>query len=303
MEVRSIKKSEIELFVKLNDNPNRFKETVKGLWQRGLSKPKWCFIIEDQDEIIGRVGYWTPDNESGAVIFGLKLPWESSNLLKIGKNLLKESMSAMKGYGIKQIDSQIASSDGKKYAFSKILYEQVGLEVIQSKKSYILKTDDYEKQEQNRLQYTSLESVGKDFFLDVIVEVTKNTLDNEDQLNIEDLGAKEAAEQHFSSLKAIDYSPKDWLIGKSDNDVIGLVIPQILFEDVGTINYIGVIPDKRGKNYVKDLLAQGVENLIKRDVRKIIADIDVENYPMENALKTMGFKEENKLINYRKILG
>ena len=303
MEVRSIKKSEIELFVKLNDNPNRFKETVKGLWQRGLSKPKWCFIIEDQDEIIGRIGYWTPDNESGAVIFGLKLPWESSNLLKIGKNLLKESMSAMKGYGINQIDSQIASSDGKKYAFSKILYEQVGLEVIQSKKSYILKTDDYEKQEQNRLQYTSLESVGKDFFLDVIVEVTKNTLDNEDQLNIEDLGAKEAAEQHFSSLKAIDYSPKDWLIGKSDNDVIGLVIPQILFEDVGTINYIGVIPDKRGKNYVKDLLAQGVENLIKRDVRKIIADIDVENYPMENALKTMGFKEENKLINYRKILG
>ena len=212
-------------------------------------------------------------------------------------------MSAMKGYGINQIDSQIASSDGKKYAFSKILYEQVGLEVIQSKKSYILKTDDYEKQEQNRLQYTSLESVGKDFFLDLIVEVTKNTLDNEDQLNIDDLGAKEAAKQHFSSLKAIDYSPKDWLIGKSDNDVIGLVIPQILFEDVGTINYIGVIPDKRGKNYVKDLLAQGVENLIKRDVRKIIADIDVENYPMENALKTMGFKEENKLINYRKILG
>jgi RimJ/RimL family protein N-acetyltransferase len=303
MEVRSIKKSEIELFVKLNDNPNRFKETVKSLWERDLSKPKWCFIIEEQDEIIGRVGYWTPDNESGAVIFGLLLPWESSNLLKTGKNLLKKSMSAMKGYGIKQIDSQIASSEGKKYGLSKILYEQVGLKVIQSKKSYILKTDDYEKQDQNRLEYTSLESVGKDFFLDLIVEVTNNTLDNEDQLNIDDLGAKEAAEQHFQSLKAIDYSPKDWLIGKLDKDVVGLVIPQILFEDVGTINYIGVIPDKRGSNYVKDLLAQGVENLIKRDISKIIADIDVENYPMENALKTMGFKEENKLLNYRKRLG
>jgi len=89
---------------------------------------------------------------------------------------------------------------------------------------------------------------------------------------------------------------------KSNNEVVGLVIPQMLYEDVGTINYIGVIPAKRGNNYVKDLLAQGIENLIERDITEIIADIDVKNHPMENALQEMGFKEKDKLINYRKRL-
>jgi len=302
MEVRSIKRNEIDLFLKLDNYPQRVKETVKGLWNKGLSKPKWCFIIKEQGEIVGRVGYWSPEDEKSVLLFGLLLPWESSSLLKLGKSLLKESMSAMKDYGIKQIDSQIASSDGKKYSLSKILYEQVGLEIIQSKKSYILNTADYKDQVQNRLNYTSLKNESKDLFLDIIIEVTKNTLDNEDRLNIEALGEKEAAEQHFNSLKAIDYSPEDWLIGRLEDEIVGLVIPQMLYEDVGTINYIGVIPDKRGSNYVKDLLAQGIENLIERDITEIIADIDVKNHPMENALQEMGFKEKDKLINYRKRL-
>jgi len=49
-------------------------------------------------------------------------------------------------------------------------------------------------------------------------------------------------------------------------------------------------------------LDKGIKNLFERDVSKIIADIDVQNFPMENALLKSGFKEEKKIFVYDLIL-
>lgn len=300
MKVRNITAKELDLFVSLSQNPNQFKKVVQGLWQKNLSAPQSCFILEENNEIIGRVGYWFPskDNES-AVIFGLELPWENKNLLKYGEIILNDSFNYLKKQGVKVVDSQLDSSEQEKYELSKKLYKIIDMKIIQSKKRFFLNIKEYDFTEENRLNYISLKKVGKDYFIDIIRRVTKNTLDMEDLLNIKNFGEEEAALHHFESLKNIDYSPEDWQIGVLKEDVIGLIIPQVLNEDIGTINYIGVVPNKRGNSYGRDLLDRGIKNLIERDINKIIADIDSKNHPMEAALKNIGFRKEKKLLNYR----
>ncbi len=303
MEVKTINKKEIKEFTGLDKDPAQFEKAVKNLWNNGLSFPNWCFTIAQKDKIVGRVGYWAPaDNHKEVRIFGLSLPWQSDKLFQIGEELLKESFKAMYSYGVKHIDSQLDSSAGEVFILSQKLYKHVGLDQIQAKKRYNLDISEYDYTGNNRLRYKSLKEIKEESFIEIIKKVTRGTFDKEDQLNIEKDGEYKAAKKHYCSLKSIDYSPDNWFIAYHNKDLVGLVIPQHLNGDLGTINYIGVIPAKRGNGYVIDLLDKGIKNLIKRDINEIIADIDIENYPMEKGLLKMGFTKENKLLNYRKEL-
>jgi len=303
MEVKRIKKNEIDTFTSLSEKPNKFGKIVLNLWDNGLSYPKWCFIIEGRDQVLGRVGYWSPHRgNSTARIFGLSLPWESEQLFKTGENLLKESFEYLKDNEVKYIDSQLDSADGEKFVLSQNLYQYLDMQKIQSKKRFILKTKNITSADNKRLRFISLKETDVDFFIKVLKDVTKGTLDREDRLNVKKDDKLKAAEKHFYSLKSIEYSPENWFLAYDKQEIIGLIIPQVLSNTKGTINYIGVIPEQRGKGYVIDLLDKGIKNLIKRNIDIIIADIDVENYPMKKALLNMNFKEQKELINYRKKL-
>ncbi len=302
MEVRTIKENEINLFTSLDNDPKSFEKTVKKLWKDKLSSPNWCFIIKENENIIGRIGFWTPNkNNKSAIIFGLKLINKNNDFIEIGTKLLKDSFNIMKQKGFKYIDSQLDSVD-EEFSFNKKLYKNIDMEIIQSKYRFKLVTKNYNYSLNNRLKYKPIKETSKDYFIKILKEVTKKTLDREDKQNIKRHGELKAAEKHFDSLSSIEYSPDNWFLGYNDSKVVGLIIPQLLFDSIGTINYIGVVPKNRGNGFVIDLLDKGIRNLIERDVNEIIADIDTDNKPMKIALNKMGFKEKNSLINYRKNL-
>ncbi|MCK4259982.1 MAG: GNAT family N-acetyltransferase [Halanaerobiales bacterium] len=128
--------------------------------------------------------------------------------------------------------------------------------------------------------------------------MTRDTLDKEDQLSIKSLGEEETATKYFAILKDIDYRVDYWKLGYIEDSLVELIVPQKFNEEVGAINYIGVVPETRGNGYVVDLLQKGTEILFNDGVKKIIADIDKENFPMENVLIKIGFKEENIVLIY-----
>jgi|AntRauTorckE6833_2_1112554.scaffolds.fasta_scaffold00459_14 RimJ/RimL family protein N-acetyltransferase len=299
MEVRTVNENKMNLFTSLDENPKGFERTVKRLWNHNLSSPYWCFIIKEKGNIIGRVGFWAINNDNKvARIFGLSLPWKSNKYIKTGEKLLKDSFRAMKDYGFVYIDSQLVSLD-EKFLLNKRLYENIGMEVVQSKYRFKTTTQNYNYSANNRLSYKPIKDVGKDFFIEMIRKVTKKTLDSEDIINIGKNGELEAAQKHYDSLSSIEHSPENWFLAYNNSEVVGLIVPQILINNNGAINYIGVVPEKRGNGYLIDLLDKGIRNLIKRNVNEIIADIDIENYPMKTALTKMNFEEKFNLINYR----
>lgn len=303
MKVYNITEKEMNKFVSFSKDSTNFRKTVKSLWDDGLSLPKWCFVIEEEGKTVGRIGYWAPpDNKRDIHIFGLLLPWKRKNVQLIGQELLNKSLQAMKIQGAKSVDCQVHSDEGKSFFMSKQIYEVIGMEQIQSKKSFIISDKLYEFKNENRLLYKSLKEVGEQLFIKTIQEVTKATLDQEDKLSVLNLGAKEAAKDYFNILKSIDFSIDNWFIGYKNNKYIGLIIPQRLKDNVGAINYIGVIPEERGNGYVADLLNKGIKNLFSRGMDEIIADIDELNFLMENVLLKAGFKEEKKILVYRLIL-
>ena len=209
MRVCNIKDNKISKFTEFQGNNDGFEDTTKELWEKGLSKPKWWFIIEKDGEILGRVGYWSSkDNKKNIRIFGLLLKWEREDVLKIGKKLLNYSLQRMKDNGAENINYQVHSDDTNNIELVKKILEAVGLQNIQQKKSFYLKSDIYHKDNRNDLTYKSLNEVGKDKFINIIKKVTRKTLDKEDELSVEKSGEEEHAINHYNTLKSIEYAPK-----------------------------------------------------------------------------------------------
>ena len=245
MQVQSIKKDEINLFTSLDNEPKSFEKTLNKLWNDKLSSPNLCFVLKENENIIGRVGFWTPNkNDKSAIIFGLKITNKNNDFIETGKKLLNDSFNIMKQNGFKYIDSQLDSVD-EEFLLSKELYRNVGLNIIQSKIRLKLYTKDFDFSGNNKLKYKPISEVSKDYFIKILKEVTKETLHREDKQNISRHGETKAAQKHFESLSSIEYSPENWFLGYNNSEVVGLIIPQLLYDDIGTINYIGVKPKKK----------------------------------------------------------
>jgi len=269
-------------------------ESVKKLWKDGISKPELCFIAESDGEIKGRIGFRIAESEKQLNIFGLLLPELDDVSSEISKIFFESILQIMRDKGIHTIGYYLNSSKENHLKELKLL-ESCGMEIIQTKKNFILKNEDYQPKTENRLIYKTLSEIGKENFLKAFEEVTEKTLDREDEWIYNKLGSQIAAEDHFNLLENLGDPDDTWYLAYRNETFIGLIIPQKFNDKFGAINYIGVIPSQRGNNYVSDLLDKGVNNLVERNVQEIIADIDDRNFPMENSLTKIGFREEKKI--------
>ncbi|MCP4180506.1 MAG: GNAT family N-acetyltransferase [bacterium] len=263
------------------------------------SSPDWCFVAEENGKFTGRVVYWTFPSSPGEIkITGLQLPWDE-DFLTVGKELLLESLKQMKSKGGRKLEVRSYSGSTPFIEKRSELYTQIGLKLEQEKQAYTLENDFKSIDIPDRLNFRTLGEVGVKSFTEAIKMVTNGTLDREDSLEVKDLGADQAATNYFNILKDIDYNQARWnLAYNSENKLIGLIVPQKFTDETGAINYIGVLPEYRGKGYVNDLLAKGTSILKTEGIKQIIADIDVKNTPLAKALSRAEYKESKRIWLY-----
>ncbi len=298
MKIRSITANEIEAFAMITHS--KLKQTLINMWKDNESYPEWCFVVEEKGEFIASVAYWGFISSPNEIkIMGLHLPWKN-DYLSIGTELLLESFKQMQAKGATNVEVRLYSDSTTFLEKCVELFKQVGFDLIQEKQSYVLEQMNEPINIPDKLIFQTLSEISNETFIDAIKQVTVGTLDSEDYLELKNLGAEKAALNYFNILKDIDYKPIWWhLAYKSDGTLVGLVVPQKFSNEEGAINYIGVVPDHRGHGYVHDLLAKGTSILKIDGIKHIIADIDVDNIPMANALSRAGYMKEQTMWVYK----
>lgn len=180
-------------------------------------------------------------------------------------------------------------NDNDQYDSTRAMFFAAGFSAAQEKKSYVKQGAPHPVPPAPLLTFRDIDAVGEDVFLDAVERVTVGTLDRADAGQARELGAPEAAKAYMDCLRRIDFRPGWWRLGYDGSEPVGLIVPQKLGDSLGGINYIGVFPEKRGRGYVHGLLHEGTRLLMEEGFEKIMADIDVENTPMENALLRAGY--------------
>lgn len=291
MIIRSITTNEIDGFVGLglgDADQKELKELLLKWWEEGRNKPEWCFVAEDAGKFIARVFYAVfPDNPKDLMVFGLYV--DNIEAEEIGVRLINESLDKMKGYKFNTADFHIYSNPGNHFDEYRDMMLSSGFKITQEKKSFRWTGEPLPK-ESGRLEYKNLRDVGKDAFIEAIKIVTRQTLDGDDKLMVEEIGEELAAEKLFNLLKGIDYNEDWWKLAYINGELIGLIISQKFSNKDGAINYIGVVPQKRGQGFVDDLLINGTRILKEYGIEDVMGDIDVNNFPMEQALIRAGYK-------------
>ena len=297
MIVRSINPNEINKFCSVGideEKALKFKERMLKAWEEKRSYPEWCFVVEQEGRFIARVAFDIFLSEPlNLMVWELYVP-EGCDYLKIGESLLIGATKHFAGKGFNLIEYHLYGKDDNKFDENRELFLISGFEIQQEKKSYLF-TEGHIPELSGRLIFKDLREVGEEKFIVAMEKVTEKTLDSYDEKDVKELGAEEAARTYFYGLKDIDFNEDWWKLAYEHNgEFAGLIVPHKFSEEFGAINYIGVEPEKRGNGYVRDLLIMGTSILKSNGIKKIIADIDINNFPMENALIKMGYKLNEK---------
>lgn len=299
MHIRSITEDELDRFSNAGGvSDDYLRQTLPGLWASGQSHPEWCFVIEENHEWVGRVALCTLGD---SITFRwLTLPWEA-DYLEVGTKLFQTALKGPTAQGFIQL-RRFVSSDSEHVEKWHILLKQIGMRVQRQKIAFRWQTADALPSPSRRLLFRSLNEVGKEAYIEATCRVTEQTLDRVDQEEQVRQGVEVYAREEFQILQESYFSKPDWwqLAYTPENKLVGLLMP-ILFDqggEEGTIGYIGVVPEQRGKGYIDDLLVQCTTILRAGGARSIFADTDSENFPMINSFRRVGYQPAGSGTEY-----
>lgn len=293
MKVRCIRRDEIGRFT----GSDKLREQVLFMWGIGLSSPERCFVAEEDGQVVGSVAYCcVPSVPSKIEImwWGLDLAWEHG-YLEIGADLLRRSLGPLRVAGARVLEWRFYSNSTPHAQEQAAVFQAAGLSPAfeQEKGCFFRDAGRGPVAESGRLAFQSMAQSGEGAFMEAIRRATEGTLDRGDQYSIRTVGLDCAAADYFALLKHLDHRPAWWQLAHApDGALVGFVVPQKFDTGGGCISYIGVVPEQRGRGYVNDLLARGINRLVAEGARRVLADTDRNNVPMENALRGAGFEEE-----------
>ncbi len=296
MRTQTVRAAELDSFVEAGGAyPHReqVRQYVKSMFDAGSMRPQWCFVVEEGERSVGRVALWTlPGMDEPLDLVLLDVPWEGS----AGARLLADVLERARSLGAHEIGHvldeppmwpQWQDSPERRAG----LLERVGFLLRRETSRFEWRRELGLPAMARRLDFRSLDEVGEEAFVGAIERVSEGTLDREIQAERDQLGPAGAAREFFELERKLEYDPA-WcrLAYAQDGGLVGLVMPA-RNPTSAVINFIGVVPEHRGKGYVDDLLAAGTSALHTSGAERILADTDTRNLPMAAAFGRAGYEE------------
>jgi GNAT superfamily N-acetyltransferase len=300
MHIRPLGTDELDLFVEATGFFNHRKEVeqyLESMFAAGSMRPEWCFVAEDEeDRPLGRLAFWTlPGMEQPFALVLLDADWKDDRA-GVGRRLFEDVLQRARALGAEEIE-HVVDDPPMRPQFQH--HPEKRIELLKSVGFALRReTSRFEwcggvvPAEIGRLLYRTLEEVGKEVFIEAMVEVSEGTLDREIRDERQRLGAQWAAQEFFEDAGRVEHDPSWWRLAYAPGgELVGLVMPA---QPPGflTLIYIGVVPEMRGRGYVNDLLASGTATLLKarsKDDKPPIADTDMANVPMAAAFERAGW--------------
>ena len=281
------------------------------------SRPEWCFAAQKDGQTVGLLGYRAPaahqnpeQTPETMILFFLQC---DGNYLEVGQMLLEYSLTKLRALGVSKVKWSFDSAEfwgeivrpNPHWQQEVELAHRAGMSLRQEKINYLYRIcAPILADVAPDLNYRTLQEVGEAVYMEAIRRVMQGTLDRSDTQLCHRLGPEQAARAFFHNISdGMTYEPRLWKLGyTSTNALMGLVAPLKMWGDIGTIGYIGVVPEHRGKGYCVALLQQGTADLQVEGIQRVIADTDALNIPMQRTFEKVGYHLQGRSWSYEACL-
>ena len=287
-------------FVGAPGDPHDYADQITHIFDDGSSRPEWCFVLEDDEYRVGRIGFqihptmsdptWLgtlPENELSA--FGLDLPWKRG-FETPGRNLFAAAADSLAGMVPDVLGIRTINEVHPHHAARNQLMEALGFHLFAEKQGFSWTDDGSGVSAPMRLTYRTILDVGIDAYQHVMSRCGEGSLDRNDRYYWDGSGPQNWARQMTEYVSEPDTMM--WLIGYARDEPIGYVAVG-RDEDWGsTIIHVGVLPNHRGNGYIDDLIAAGTAAARDQGITSMLSDVDVTNTPMMAAMRRAGHSED-----------
>lgn len=295
MQIRSISEKELALFSRFSQQQqwnDQLEMYLGTLWNERTSRPEWCFLATEAEQIVGRLVYWSPSPQvSPTDIDFFDIDWTHEAYVYIGTTLLQQSLMYLKTLGVQQIKYQLNDPNHLQPVTQQRLHVLETFGFGLRRKGYRWETSNMETRStvHHELSYHVVSQDEEDSFLEIMKRTLAHSLDRGIQQDLTQLGLDGAAKKRQEGSKNLRRFPDGWqVVSLSDGVPVGVVM--VAHNDGGPIiDYLGVLPEQRGHGYIHDLLAHGTNILLQHGAKCIRSDCDVNNEPMIHAFQRASF--------------
>ena len=288
--VRAIGEEELGWFVGLDPDAPTIDATLRELWASGDGSPAWTLVAERDARPVGRASLYTeplgcqlPMREGR--LAGLWLDWADVDHLAVARELLDAVSRLARGrtpFIERRLNSEVHADLDR---WGDVLARS-GFDLFQEKQGFTW-TDPGGDLAMARLRYRSLSEAGRAAYAEAMGEAIEGTLDRNDRFYLEVCGPSGWGRQMVEFAQPGDEA--GWLLAYEDDGTLaGYVAVGAFEEGLGTIVHIGVVPDRRGRGYVDDLLRAAARAARGLGYGRMLSDVDTNNAPMLAAMERNG---------------
>jgi ribosomal protein S18 acetylase RimI-like enzyme len=283
--VRSIKRAELNAFSAFAAGRDRgfapqgsasFREWLLDLWRKKQSAPGRCFVAckSDKGAFLGAIVYWGPSNGPQHLEHIRISPRHSGPAVR--HRLISESVRLLGSNGFRTVYVLLLApplSIGRVRRW-KIALTRLPFRLRTRGYRYEWRSNRGLPRPAGRLRFVTIEEAGYRAWRKADIRVRQGSLDPPDFTT-------------FGSV--LPYTAKWWRLAYDPGgSLVGLVQPGHN-ESGATIEWVGVVPQRRGRGYVHELLAGGMAVLAAAGADTIRADTHIQNRAMQRALRQAGF--------------
>lgn len=282
----------------------RVREFLDDIFELGECGPGWCFLAVRDGVPIARVAFVAMLPYRGEMeLYLLALP-DGPDAVAVGEALVRGGIAGV-DRPLDHIRLGFETADPRA-ADKTALAEAMGWPLVQEKIRYARSSPAAPPAPRPGITFRGFDDVGEVAFTQAVARATAGTLDRGLAEEVAEHGLEAAARAHVAELKHLDRRTGWWeLAYDADDELVGLIVPQVLDRDMGVLNLVAVMPEARGRGVAHALVARGVATLEAAGlpIERVVADVDAQNPAMGQALLAAGFSEKARRWVHRGLLG
>lgn len=289
--IRGIGQDELAAFAAIDPATPELAGALRELWADGSGRPEWTLIAEDGGRPIGRAAFFTQPFGCGLDIREGRLAglWLADGTPPATARELLDAVAELARGVTPFIERRLNPEVHRDIPAWRGLLEDAGFTLFQEKEGFVWTDDAGALPEPQHLTFRSMAEVGRDVYAAAMAATIPGTLDRNDRFYLDACGPLGWGTEMAAAAESEDESA--WLLAyEPDGTLAGYVGVGRFEEGVGTIAHIGVVPDRRGRGYVNELLRAANRAARAGGYRSMLSDVDTVNAPMLAAMERHGHR-------------
>lgn len=307
--IRSACPHELPALLDRPEDPERNAATrayLDQLLDTKCTRPEWCLVAEDGGgHVVGSVVLWTMPGQDVPYAFVLfEAPADQDDT---GIALLDEAAARARALGADELE-HVVDSPAQEPQFQRDparrgeLLRRAVFRVIRDGRRFRLRVPGELPADDPRLTFSCLADLGPGPFIDLLEELLAETADARLAADVEEYGARGAAERLFELTASLRHEPRWWEIGYDADGTPAVISLPAENPSVPVIGFVGVAPAHRGKGYAASAVVRGTRILAASGAEEIRGDCDAANTAMAKAFTRAGYENFADRLEFHRSL-